>query len=84
MIICKVDLLSRLGQTHAAHLARASTMFAPDVKRIVLPMLGFKNFRCARAIIAGIETMHFIKKNQLDGLKDRAPSAAQQFYSLAF
>jgi transposase-like protein len=54
------------------------------VKRIVRPMLGFKNFRCARAIIAGIETMHMIKKNQLDGLKDRAPSAAQQFYSLAF
>ena len=54
------------------------------VKRIVRPMLGFKNFRCARAIIAGIETMHMIKKNQLDGLKDRALSAAQQFYSLAF
>jgi putative transposase len=49
------------------------------VKRIVRPMLGFKNFRCARALIAGIETMHMIKKNQLDGLKGRAPSAAQQF-----
>jgi transposase-like protein len=54
------------------------------VKRIVRPMLGFKNSRCARAIIAGIETMHMIKINQLDGFKDRAPSAAQQFYSLAF
>ena len=32
------------------------------VKRIVRPMLGFKNFRCARAVIAGIETMHMIKK----------------------
>jgi hypothetical protein len=53
------------------------------VKRIVRPMLGLKNFRCARAIIAGIETMHMIKKNQLDRLKDRAPSAAQQFYSRA-
>ena len=29
------------------------------VKRVVRPMLGFKPFRCARAIIAGIETMHF-------------------------
>ena len=54
------------------------------VKRIVRPMLGFKNFRCARALIAGIETMHMIKKNQLDGLKDRTSSAANQFYSLAF
>ena len=32
------------------------------VKRIVRPMLGFKNFRCAHAVIAGIETMHMIKK----------------------
>ena len=54
------------------------------VKRVVRPMLGFKNFRCARALIAGIETMHMIKKNQLDGLKDRTSSAANQFYSLAF
>ena len=34
-------------------------------KRIVRPMLGFKTFRCARAVIAGIETMHIIKKGQL-------------------
>ena len=37
------------------------------IKRVVRPMLGFKSFRCARAIIAGIETMHMIKKGQLDG-----------------
>ena len=47
-------------------------------------MLGFKNFRCARALIAGIETMHMIKKGQLDAIKDRASSSADQFYSLAF
>ena len=54
------------------------------IKRIVRPMLGFKNFRCARAVLAGIETMHMIKKGQLDERKDRASSAAEQFYSLAF
>ena len=54
------------------------------VKRIVRPRLGFKTFRCARAVIAGIETMHMIKKNQLGELKERASSAANQFYSLAF
>ena len=54
------------------------------VKRIVRPMLGFKNFRCARALIAGIETMHMIKKGQLDAIKDRASSAANQSYTLAF
>ncbi|MFM9428855.1 hypothetical protein RCH10_005332 [Variovorax sp. GrIS 2.14] len=36
------------------------------IKRIVRPMLGFKSLRCARALIAGIETMHMIKKGQLD------------------
>ena len=54
------------------------------VKRIVRPMLGFKNFGCARAVIAGIETMHMIKKVQLAAIKDRASSAADKFYSLAF
>ena len=47
-------------------------------------MLGFKNFRCARAVIAGIETMHMIKKGQLAAIKDRVSSAADKFYSLAF
>ena len=54
------------------------------VKRIVRPMLGFKNFRCARALIAGIETMHMIKKGQFDASKAQASSAANQFYLLAF
>src|SRR5450755_2154339 len=37
------------------------------IKRIVRPMLGFKDFDCARRLIAGIETMHMVKKGQLDG-----------------
>ena len=31
------------------------------IKRATRPMLGFKTFRCARIIIAGIETMHMIR-----------------------
>ena len=54
------------------------------VKRITRPMLGFKTFRCARILIAGIEVMHMIRKGQLGDIKDRASSAANQFYSLAF
>ena len=53
------------------------------IKRIVWPMLGFKSFRCASILIAGIETMHMIKKGQLDRPKAQASSAASQFYSLA-
>ena len=54
------------------------------IKRVVRPMLGFKTFRCARAHIAGIETMHMIRKGQLDATEGQASSAASQFYSLAF
>ena len=53
------------------------------IKRIVRPMLGFKDFDCARRLIAGIETTHMIKKGQLDCPQGRALSAADQFYSLA-
>ena len=54
------------------------------IKRITRPMLGFRTFRCARILIAGIEVMHMIRKGQLGAIKDQASSAANQFYSLAF
>ena len=54
------------------------------IKRVTRPMVGFKTFRSARIMIAGIETMHMIRKGQLADTKDRTVSAADQFYSLAF
>jgi len=52
------------------------------IKRRTRPMLGFKEFRCARILLSGIELMHMIRKGQL---KDagKAQTPAQQFYSLA-
>jgi putative transposase len=49
------------------------------VKRITRPIQGFKDFRCARIILGGVELMHMIRKGQMrdDG---RGLSAAQQFY----
>jgi putative transposase len=41
-----------------------------EVKRITRPMLGLKSFRCASILIAGIETMHMIRKGQLGGLNE--------------
>lgn len=45
-------------------------------------MLGFKNFRCARILLSGIELMHMITKGQM---QDRGIGCthAQQFYLLA-
>ena len=53
------------------------------IKRITRPMLGFKSFWSARIIIAGIETMHMIRKGQLGCPEGQTMSAAQQFHSLA-
>jgi putative transposase len=53
------------------------------VKGRIRPMLGFKDFNCARVILSGIELMHMIKKGQMQYAGKIAPTAAQQFYSLA-
>jgi len=46
-------------------------------------MLGFKSFRSAGNVLAGIELMHMIRKGQfvIDGAA--AMSFADQFYALA-
>lgn len=51
------------------------------IKRRTRPMMGFKDFRCARIILGGIEIMHMIMKGQM---KRRATTQtpAEQFYSL--
>jgi transposase-like protein len=53
------------------------------VKRVTGPMLGFKSFWSARIIIAGIETMHMIRKGQMNCPEGSTMSTADQFYSLA-
>ena len=51
------------------------------IKRRTRPMMVFKTFRCARVILGGIETMHMIRKGQMNGCA-KALSPAQQFNSL--
>ena len=45
-------------------------------------MLGFKDFRCARIILGGIEVMHMIVKGQMKCRKGISSSPARQSYSL--
>jgi len=54
-----------------------------SVKRRIRPMLGFKSFHCAVPLIAGIETMHMIKKGQMRCPGGLAFTHADHFYSLA-
>jgi putative transposase len=51
------------------------------IKCIIRPMLGFKDFRCAHAILSGIEIMHMIAKGQMIHSGKIKPSEACQFYS---
>ena len=53
------------------------------IKRRTRPMLGFKDFRCARILLGGIEVMHMIAKGRMKRARGAYPSAADQFYSLA-
>lgn len=54
------------------------------MKRVTRPMLGFTSFWSVQVLIAGIETMHMIRKDPLGGAKDCVSWPAKQFYSLAF
>jgi transposase-like protein len=53
------------------------------IKRLTKPMLGFKSFRAAANVLAGVELMHMIRKGQfvIDGIASM--SFADQFYALA-
>jgi transposase-like protein len=53
------------------------------VKRITKPMMGFKSFRAASYVLAGIELMHMIRKGQMIVTKGDELSFADQFYALA-
>jgi hypothetical protein len=53
------------------------------IKKRTRPMMGFKSFRSAVKIIAGIETMHMIRKGQLACPGGLAFSTADYFHSLA-
>lgn len=52
------------------------------IKRVTRPMLGFKAFRAASNVLAGIELMHMIRKGQFDigaGAKRRFENSADTY-----
>lgn len=53
------------------------------IQRATRPMLGFKSFRSARTILAGIELMHMIRQGQCAIEGATTISFADQFYALA-
>ena len=51
-----------------------------NIKRRIRPMLGFKSFRRAQTILAGIELVHMIRKGQNQHPAGEHLSPAEQFY----
>ena len=74
-----VDILTRQNR----YLNNIGEQDHRAVKRVTRPMLGFNSFWSAGTIIAGIESMHMIRKGQLDWPSGQSESASNQFYSLA-
>jgi len=54
-----------------------------NIKRRTRSMLGFKSFRRAQTILAGIELVNMIRKGQLHHQAGEGLSSAEQFYLLA-
>lgn len=54
-----------------------------NIKRRIRLMLGFKSFRRAQAILAGIELIHMIRKGQYQHPAGDGMSLAEQFYLMA-
>ena len=52
------------------------------IKRVTKPMLGFKSFRCAARVIAGVEPTHMIGKSQF-AIDGTVMPFANQLYALA-
>jgi transposase-like protein len=53
------------------------------IKRIVKPMLGFKNFHCAQRALSGIELVRMLKKGQMRNQAGVPNTPAELFYALA-
>jgi transposase-like protein len=54
-----------------------------NIKRRIRLMAGFKSFRRAQALLAGIELIHMIRKGQYQHPESERLSPAEQFYLLA-
>ena len=53
------------------------------IKKLVNPMLGFKNFESAGITLAGFELVRMLKKKQMKWTKNSNKSTFELFYSLA-
>ncbi len=53
------------------------------IKRIINPMLGFKDFYCAQQTLMGIELVQMLKKGQMRAQAGMSKTPAELFYALA-
>ena len=79
----RADSGANIGLRWSKYLDDIVEQYHQAIKKIAQPMMGFKSFRCASILLAGIETMHRIRNEQLDRPEAHASTAASQFHLLA-
>jgi putative transposase len=79
-----IDACLNIGLRQSKYLNNTVEQDHRAVKRVTDPMMDFKSFWSQQKLIAGIETMHMVKKGQLRCPGGELMSAADQFYSLTF
>ncbi|MCK7177126.1 IS6 family transposase [Enterobacter cloacae] len=62
------------------YLNNQSKQYHRNIKRRSRTMLGFKSFRRAQTVLAGIELIHMIRKWQYQNAESEGLSPAEQFY----
>ncbi len=72
-----------LRRANGSNVIRLSDQYHRFIKRLCRPMLGFKNFWCAQATLAGIELVRMLKKRQMKKMAGDCTSPAVLFYALA-
>ncbi|MGV7961529.1 DDE-type integrase/transposase/recombinase [Photorhabdus tasmaniensis] len=75
-----IDVIAQCVRWYLAYLIEQDHR---NIKRRIRPMLGFKSFRRAQTLLAGIELIQMIRKGQLHHPAGDGLSPAEQFYLLA-
>ena len=83
IVVTYADIGADIELRQSNHLNDLIEQHDRAVGRFVRPRLKSKSFRCARAIVTGIKTMHMIKHGRLDFVEDQTSPAADKFDSLA-
>ena len=77
------EIKKRITIRHCKYLNNIIEQDHRRIKRLIRPMLGFKNFYAAQRTLAGMEVMAMIKKGQMKTPAGNEKTPAERFDALA-